>query len=160
MKRLITLFMVCMAALLTGCSREAVPAGYVGVMFDQYGGDKGVTGKIVGPGRYWLSMNEELYKFPTFSQNDSWVRGQGGDESISFQDKEGTIINADVGISFAVDPKKVDTIFQKYRKGINEITDIYIRNMVRDALNSETSTMVIDDIYAISKGRLVGRPRT
>lgn len=144
---------------LAGCGQK-VPAGYVGVKFDLYGGDKGVTGEVVGPGRHWLGWNEELYRFPTFTQNYTWALSSDKslpDESISFQDKEGTVINADIGISYAVDGTKADVIFQKYRKGIEEITDTYIRNMVRDALNAETSRLDVAEIYGAGKEELMGR---
>lgn len=144
-------------AILGACTK--VPAGNVGVKFDLYGGDKGVTGEVVGPGKYWLGWNEEMYLFPTFTQNTVWTKdsapGSETDESITFQDKEGTQINADVGISYAIKADKADTVFQKYRKGVDEITDTYVRNMVRDAINSETSTMDVADVYGPGKEKLM-----
>lgn len=146
-------------AVLSACSK--VPAGNVGVKFDLYGGDKGVTGEVVGPGKYWLGWNEELYLFPTFTQNIEWTAdsrpGSETNESLSFQDKEGTIINADVGISLAIRADKADSVFQKYRKGISEITDVYIRNMVRDAINTETSTLDVADVYGPGKEKLMAK---
>lgn len=151
--------LVGMLSFLAACTK--VPAGNVGVKFDLYGGDKGVTGEVVGPGKYWLGWNEELYLFPTFSQNYVWTAGNDpsspNDESISFQDQEGTIINADVGITYFVDGDKADTVFQKFRKGVDEITDIYLRNAVRDAINSETSQMNAADIYGSGKEKLMER---
>lgn len=157
-----TLMVLCFALLLSACSR--VPAGNVGVKFDLYGGDKGVTGEVVGPGRYWLGWNEELYLFPTFTQNYVWTAGNDNgspnDESISFQDKEGIQINADVGVSYAIDPDKADLVFQKYRKGVDEITDVYLRNMVRDAINAETSKMDVAEVYGAGKEDLMARVTT
>jgi regulator of protease activity HflC (stomatin/prohibitin superfamily) len=157
--------LVFVAAAITGMSTLAacskVPAGNVGVKFDLYGGDKGVTGEVVGPGKYWLGWNEEMYLFPTFAQNYVWTAGQDDgsptDESITFQDKEGTQINADIGVTYAIDGEKADAVFQKYRKGVDEITDVYLRNMVRDALNSETSKMDVADIYGTGKEELMNR---
>lgn len=144
---------------LAACSK--VPAGNVGVKFDLYGGDKGVTGEVVSPGKYWLGWNEEMYLFPTFAQNYVWTAGNDPtspvDESISFQDREGTQINADIGITYAIDAAKADTVFQKYRKGVDEITDVYLRNMVRDALNSETSKLDVSEIYGPGKEELMQR---
>jgi regulator of protease activity HflC (stomatin/prohibitin superfamily) len=152
-------FAVAFLAFLTACSK--VPAGNVGVKFDLYGGDKGVTGEVVGPGKYWLGWNEEMYLFPTFAQNYVWTAGNDPtsptDESISFQDREGTQINADIGITYAIRADKADTVFQKYRKGVDEITDVYLRNMVRDALNSETSKMDVSEIYGPGKEELMQR---
>lgn len=159
MKNLVNKFrsflLIGMVALLAACTK--VPAGNVGVKFDLYGGDKGVTGEVVGPGKYWLGMNEEMYLFPTFTQSAEWKAQDesGADQSISFQDSEGIVINADVGISYAIKAEKADTVFQKYRKGVDEITDTYIRNMVRDALNAETSKMGVEAIYGPGKEELM-----
>lgn len=159
MKSLKRVALLSSVVVLAACTK--VPAGNVGVKFDLYGGDKGVTGEVVSPGKYWLGWNEEMYLFPTFTQNYVWTAGVDDssptNESISFQDREGTVINADVGISYAVRADKADVIFQKYRKGVDEITDIYLRNMVRDAINSETSNMDAADIYGSGKEKLMER---
>lgn len=159
MKKIILTVMFVMAAMvgMTGCSK--VPAGNVGVKVYLLGGDKGVDAEELGPGRYWIGVNEELYLFPTFTQNYVWTKGEDkgseADESISFQTKEGLTVNADIGISYAVNPVKVNTIFQKYRKGINEITDVYLRNMVRDALVSAASSREIESVYGVGKTDLI-----
>lgn len=133
---------VLLVLLITGCSK--VPSGNVGIKFYLLGGGKGVDTEELGPGRHWIGINEELYLFPTFTQNYTWARVKNSpDESISFQTDQGLSVNADVGISYAVDPTKVSVLFQKYRKGIEEITDVYLRNMVRDALVQSASTRPI-----------------
>lgn len=149
MKKLLILFPI---LLLAACSK--VPAGNVGVKFYMLGGAKGADTEELGPGRYWIGMNEELYLFPTFTQNYTWTKGEV-DESITFQTDQGLSVNADLGISYAVDPAKVTTLFQKYRKGIDEITDVYLRNMVRDALVTSASTRQIESVYGAGKAELL-----
>ena len=94
-------------------------------------------------GRYCIGFNEDLYLFPTFTQNYVWTQnkaeGSPNNESITFQTTEGMSVNADVGISYHIKPSKVTTVFLKYRKGVDEITDIFLRNIVRDALNTAAS---------------------
>jgi regulator of protease activity HflC (stomatin/prohibitin superfamily) len=149
---LMSLCWVCVA-----CSK--VPAGHVGIKFYLLGGEKGVDTEELGPGRYWIGVNEDLYLFPTFTQNYTWTKpaadSRDSDESITFQTDQGLSVNADVGISYAVDPSKVTTLFQKYRKGIQEITDVYLRNMVRDALVTEASTRQIETVYGAGKAELL-----
>ena len=135
--------------LLSNCS--SVPAGNVGVKIDLYGSNKGVSEQILPVGRYYIGFGEELYKFPTYLQNHTWK----GDESFSFQTKEGLPVNADIGISYAVQPDKVAKIFQTYRRGIDEITDTFIRNQVRDALVSVASTRPIEYVYGEGKADLM-----
>jgi regulator of protease activity HflC (stomatin/prohibitin superfamily) len=77
-----------------------------------------------------------------------------------FQTKEGMEVGADIGISYHLDPAKVSTIFQKYRKGVGEITDIFIRNHVRDALNTVTSTLKVEDVYGLGKAKLINDVQT
>ena len=120
------------AGALAACS--TVPAGHVGVKVYLLGGSKGVDSEELGVGRYWIGMNEELYLFPTFMQNYVWTKeeteGSPTDESLSFQTADGMTANADIGISYSIDPTKVTAIFQKYRRGVDEITDTFLRNMV------------------------------
>lgn len=148
---------LCIAASLAACSK--VPAGHVGVKVYLLGGSKGVESEELGVGRYWIGINEELYLFPTFTQNTVWTQadegGSPGDESISFQTKEGLRVNADFGVSYSIRPDKVTTIFQKYRKGIDEITHLYVRNMVRDALVNEASKLSVEEVYSSGKVALI-----
>lgn len=154
---LMAMAMILAFAGMTGCSK--VPAGYVGVKVYLLGGSKGVDSEELGVGRYWIGMNEDLFLFPTFSQNYVWTKGQDetspGDESISFQTKEGMVVNSDIGITYAIQPGKVTDIYQKYRKGIDEITDTYLRNMVRDAFVTVVGSRPVEDVYGAGKEKIM-----
>jgi regulator of protease activity HflC (stomatin/prohibitin superfamily) len=159
MKKIIALCAVLFVVSLSGCDK--VPAGNVGIKVNLLGTEKGVDTQELGTGRYWIGLNEELYLFPTFSQNKVWSKnGDGGDESISFQTKEGLKVSADIGITYNIRADKVAAIFQKYRKGVDEITDIYLRNMVRDALVKEAGTRPIESVYGIGKDELMTAAET
>lgn len=146
-----------LAFMMTGCTY--VPPGYVGIIVHQLGGDKGVDQEEVGPGRQWVGMNDNLYLFPTFSQTHVWTQdkteGSPNDDSITFQTREGMSVNTDIGITYSIDPKKVGLIFQKYRKGIDEITHVYLRSMVRDALVTESASREIESVYGPGKAELL-----
>lgn len=141
------------AIALAGCSK--VPAGNVGVKVYLLGTSKGVDIEELGPGRYWIGWNEELYLFPTFTQNYVWTRSESTNEELGFQTIEGLAVTADVGISYRIDPDKVPLIFQKYRRGIDEITDLYLRNMVRDGLVKNASGMKVEAVYGAGKTDLI-----
>lgn len=151
-------------------SWQKVPAGNVGVHVYLLGGEKGVDAVARPVGRHFIGWQQELYLYPTYTQNYTWTRdwvddnGDGKqdasevvDESLSFQDKQGLEISADVGIAYNVDPNKATVLFQKYRKGVDEITDSVLRNYVRDALNTETSIMTVEEIYGVGKAELMER---
>lgn len=154
MKKLIVLLVLVM---LTACTK--VPAGNVGIKVYLLGGSKGVDIEEKGPGRHWVGWNEEMYLFPTFTQNYTWAKDcQDGDctnEELGFQTVEGLAVTADVGISYRIQPEKAPLIFQKYRKGVDEITDIFLRNMVRDALVKNASSMPVETVYGAGKTKLI-----
>jgi regulator of protease activity HflC (stomatin/prohibitin superfamily) len=86
-----------------------------------------------------------------FQQNYVWE----GNNSINFQSKEGLDVSGDFGISYSLVADSVPVIFQKYRRGIDEITTIFLRTMVRDALNTTASHMPIESIYGVHKRDLL-----
>lgn len=139
--------------ILAGCAK--VPAGYQGVIVNLYGSDKGVQDQPVGVGRYWLGFNSELYLFPTFLQNYTWIKQEDNDESITMQTAEGLSINTDVGITYQIQSDNVVKVFQHYRLGVDEITNTFLRNMVRDSMNQVASTMTIEQLYGTDKDKFI-----
>ena len=141
----------------TACSD--VPSGYVGIKVDMLGSDKGVSDQELGTGRYWIGVNEKLYIFPVFQQTQVWTRaldeGSPTDDSVSFNSGEGLSVNSDISLVYSVDPKKVGVLFQKFRKGIDEITHSFLRSAVRDALVTSAATKSIESIYGPGKADLI-----
>lgn len=137
---------------------STVPAGYRGIKVYMLGNKRGVEQKQLGVGAYFMGFNQRIYKFPVFQQNYVWRNendSHGPDNSISFQSKEGLDVSGDFGISYSLVADSVPAIFQKYRRGIEEITNIFLRNMVRDALNTTASHMPIESIYGVHKRDLL-----
>lgn len=152
------------AAVLTLAACSRVESGHVGIKVNLLGSEKGVSTQELTPGRYYIGVNEELYVFPTFTQNCQWtaapIEGRGcadssTDEAIRFQTSEGMKVWADVGIAFAVDPTKVSDIFQKFRKGIVEISDSYVRRIVQDAFIASAAKYKVEYIYGEGKVQLL-----
>lgn len=138
---------VCGLGYLMACM-ETVPAGYVGVRVNLYA-DKGVENEVVGTGRYFLGINEKLYEFPTFNQLKSY------DEPFTFQTSDAMDVRARVGVEYNISTEKAATIFQTYRKGIEEITDINLRQYISDALIKNAATMDINELTTGGKTALL-----
>lgn len=158
MKKFLNLAIAVIAlAGMSACTK--VPAGNVGIKVHLYGDDKGVANTELGPGRYWCGINEEIFTFPTFQQNYVWTKdadpGSPTDESITFQTVEGMEVNGDFGITYQVDPTKVSLLFQKFRKGLDEVTDGYLRNIVRDAIATHASKMPVASVYGEGKQAII-----
>jgi regulator of protease activity HflC (stomatin/prohibitin superfamily) len=157
MKRHVVVALGALACVVMAC--RTVPAGNRGVLVYMLGGERGVETKELGVGRYFIwPFTQELYIFPIFQQNVVWsANGGPGDKSISFQTREGLSVNGDFGISYAVVPDSVTSIFDRYRLGLDEITDLYLRNEVRDALNLIASEMDIEAVYGPGRQSLLRR---
>jgi regulator of protease activity HflC (stomatin/prohibitin superfamily) len=139
---------------------DYVEPGQVGIKAYMLGGSKGVDHEVLTPGRYWIGMNEKLYIFPTFTQNYVWDKdtkssSSPNDESITFQTKEGLSVNADFGITYTLNTDKIPAIFQKYRRGVKEITNVYLYNIVRDSLVRHASSRDVETIYGVGKAEFV-----
>lgn len=144
-------FALCAAVALSAC--EKVPAGNVAIKVNMYGDNKGVDENIMPPGRYWWSPSYEWFKYPTATQNVTWENtdAEGERGQISFQTRDGLTTTVNMGLKYHLEPSMIPQIFQTYRKGIDEITDVDIRNTVRNSMNRVASRYYIRDIYGEKK---------
>lgn len=135
---------------LTGCY-ERVEPGNVGIIVNRLGDEKGVDQEVKGVGRYWIGWNEDLYTFPTFKQMKSY------DDAFIFQMSDGTTIGYHIGVAYKVNPVKVATVFQTYRKGVDEITETDLKQKIADSLNRLASRMSTDKFIDGGKADLLNQ---
>lgn len=140
---------------------ERVPVGHVGIKVHLVGDGKGVDSEELGPGRHFIGINEQLFTFPTFTQTVGWTKdnnpelGSPNNEEFSFQTSEGMTAQADIGASVSVDPTKVNTLFQKFRKGMPEIMDLYVRRTIENSLVQQAGKLEIESVYGNGKAELI-----
>ena len=126
---------------------KMISPGHVGVVVNYFGDEQGVSPKELHTGMHWIAPWKTVYEFPIFEQNITWEEPN----EFNFQTKEGMAVNAEVGITFHLDPEFVPGIFQRYRRGMDEISNLFVRNYIRDAINSAASKMAIEDLYGEGK---------
>lgn len=124
---------------------KMISPGYVGVVVDLLGDSKGVESKELHVGMHWIAPWRSVYQFPIFEQNDTW---EGEREGFHFQTSEGMAVSSDIGITFHLRSECIPIIFQRYRRGMDEITHVFIRNYIRDAINKSASHTRIEDLYS------------
>lgn len=149
-----------MLGTLNACHCATVQPGHVGIKVNMLGSSQGVDHEQLTVGWHMLTMNESFYDFPTFEQNYVWTKSanegnKGVDESFTFQTRDGLTVGADIGITYHIDADKVPAVFQKFRRGVEEITDIFIHNYVRDALNDTAGSLPIESVYGEGKVALM-----
>ena len=125
-----------------------VPAAYVGVLVNLYA-DKGVQNEVKSTGRYFLTINEQMYLFPTFNVLKNY------EDVFVFQTSDAMDIQAHLGVEYNIDPDKAAQVFQVYRKGIDEITEINIRQYISDAVIKHASNIDINVLTQGGKSKLL-----
>lgn len=158
MKKFIGLMSIVALLITMASCRKDVPAGYAGVKVYLLGSNKGVDNEALGVGRWYIGINEELYLYPTYHVNYSYTKspteGSTGNEEFSFQTKEGMECFVDIGCEMHFDIEHIAKMFQIYRKGVDEIQSVVVRNAIRDALNKYASTMNVESVYGQGKSQL------
>ena len=133
------------------CFFKMISPGYVGITINLFGDERGPNQRELKVGMHWIAPWKKVYKFPVFEQNHIWEHNK----SFTFQTGEGLNVNADIGVSYHLNEGSVYKLFCKYRRGIDEITDIFIRNYTRDAINKISSKMKIEDLYGSEKSSFI-----
>lgn len=124
--------------------------GYTGVCINILAQDD-VQESVLGTGLHVLAPWKKVWTFPIFEQNVSWEHG----DSFKFQTAEGLASDADIGITFAVDVEKVPMLFKKYRSGIDEISQKFVKNYLRDAITLAASSRGIEELYGRGKEKFL-----
>lgn len=142
--RLVGFILALVIAIGAWASMERVPMGYTGVIVNMVGSDTGVQPVEEGSGWKFLTPSQELYKFPTFDQNENLG-------VIAFQDTDGMEITVDLGITIKAAPGAAPELFQTYRKSMNEILNTNVPQVVKTSLNNASSKLSAEKIYGEGK---------
>jgi regulator of protease activity HflC (stomatin/prohibitin superfamily) len=147
------LFMIGACAMLaTACGTTRIAPGYVGIVVNQSGTDRGVGSYPVTTGRvFYNPFNTSVYEYPTFTQNVVWTKstteGAPINEEITFTNKDKMLIAVDVNLSYQLNPVKVPEFYVKFRSDdLTSFTNGYMHNVARDAFNTEGGKYSIDQI--------------
>jgi len=162
MKRVLSaMVIVLLAFTLFGCGCSRVDPGHVGIKVNLYGSDKGVSDLPLVTGMVWYNpITTKIFHYPTFVQTAVWTaskhEGRPIDESLTFNSKEGLVINVDVSLSYQIEGTKVPAFYVKFRSDdLNIFTHGFLRNVARDAFNEVGAKMAIEDIYGEKKENLI-----
>jgi regulator of protease activity HflC (stomatin/prohibitin superfamily) len=162
-RRFFLALLAVVVVLFIGCQATTrVDAGHVGIRVKLAGSDRGVQDMPVVTG--WVVYNpvsEQIVIFPTSVQNVTWTanphEGRPVDESITFSSNEGVNVNADVGLSFHIEPSLAPKLYARFRQNdMLALADGYVRNAVREAFNDVASKMPVQDIYGAGKSKMLG----
>ena len=139
------------------CSCTRIDPGHVGVSVKKCGGG-GVDKEPIPTGYYWRQVIcEDVREYPTNLRTIVLSQGREGkddttpDRSITVSSSEGLPINADVSLSFTLDPSKVPALYQKYRAEIDQIAATYVRQTVREGMQKSFAKYSAEALYGEQK---------
>lgn len=144
-------------ALIAACGQ--VPAGNVGVKFNQYGGNRGVQHNTLEPGTYWMGMGETLYTYPTFTQTISYCPETVAETvtatAINFQSSDNATVYGCIGMNYHANPEKIPQLFQRFRGGADNdarpleyIAKTWLRQQLANSLNSHAGSVSAYELNA------------
>lgn len=158
------LLVMVFAANAMGCTAAcgtSIPPGTVGILVNNWaGGDtKDAIRVMNGPDLVFVGPYHTLYDFPVSIQQYTWTashhEGKVENEEFQFQTVDGSVVHADLGITFHIPPQNVAQVFKTYRKDLDTIRNIYIRNTIREALNEVTSKLNVNDSIGPQKDYII-----
>lgn len=140
-------------AAFASCTR--VEPGYTAVKVNQWGDQKGGMESLGTGLHFYNPFKYDIYEYPTFRQNAVWTKdatnGSQEDDSITFNSKEGAIINADIALSYTFEEAKVPEIFREFRKDPDALAHGFLKNEIANAFNRHASIMKATDIFGEQK---------
>ena len=152
---------ILIALILKSMFVASVSANHVGVEFNRIDGR--VEPIPLTSGWHLMGIGTSVVEFPTFTQTYTWTKsvheGAPLDESMNFQVASGVVINADLSISYSIDSSKAPVLYQKYKRGYEEITSRIIRNEIRNALNIYGSDYDAEGLLSGGKIKLAEQVR-
>jgi regulator of protease activity HflC (stomatin/prohibitin superfamily) len=130
-----------------GCGTTIQP-GHVGILVNQYGQNRGVQDYTTTTGRVWYNpISTSVIEYPTYVQTVKWTANphEGGlndrpgsgteNESITFTTKESMAVNADISLSFQLQPELIPAFYVKFRSDdLSNFTYGFLHNVTRDAM--------------------------
>jgi prohibitin 2 len=134
----------------------SVQANHVGVQFNKIDGK--VEPATLSAGWHVIGIGTNVIEYPTFSQTYTWTKSKTEDspldESMNFQVGQGVVINGDISVTYNIDAAKAPILYQKYKRGYEEITTQIVRNAIRNNLNSYGTKYTSEGLLAGDKVKL------
>ena len=125
----------------TSCC-TVVDSGEVGIMFHKWSASEQDYGGVEGTCKGWVFYNPvttRVFTYPTFTQRKQY-------ETIKVNAKDASLFEMDPTIAYRIDPKKACDIFVKYRVGVKELEDGYIRTCIYEAYRTCANQYTSDSL--------------
>lgn len=152
MKRIILVAALAAISLTTVACGRTVEPGTAGVKVKTLGSGAGVQQSPLNNGWHATGIGERIELYPTIQRTYSYTReaDERGpeNEEITFTDRTGLPMTADVALTLRVNPTAAPGLYTKYRLTFDELLDGPIRNDLRSAIAAQTEQVSVDQLLA------------
>jgi regulator of protease activity HflC (stomatin/prohibitin superfamily) len=151
--------------LISGCSLAkhsvTVQPGDVGVLIRTLGGNAGVDPSPLQSGWHFVGIGERVIEYPAIQRTYTYTkdaddRGKENEE-ITFADKSGLPMTADVQIVLHVLPSRAPSLYKAWRLDFDQLFETPIRNDVRTAIAAEAEKVTVEELYSGGRQGVVQR---
>ena len=127
----------------TACC-TVVDSGEVGIKFHKWSASEQDYGGVEGTCKGWVFYNPittNVFTYPTFTQRKQY-------ETFSVNAKDASIFEMDPTIAYRINPEKACDIFVKYRVGVKELEEGYIRTCIYEAYRTCANQYTSDSLMS------------
>ncbi len=127
----------------TACC-TVVDSGEVGIQFHKWSASEQDYGGVEGTCKGWVFYNPittSVFTYPTFTQRKQY-------ETFSVNAKDASIFEMDPTIAYRINPEKACDIFTKYRVGVKDLEEGYIRTCIYEAYRTCANQYTSDSLMS------------
>lgn len=125
-------------------SCTVVDSGEIGIKFHKWSTSSEDYGGVEGTCKGWVFYNPfttEVFTYPTFIQRKNY-------EAFNVNAKDASTFQMDPTIAYRINPDKACNIFVKYRKGVEDLENGYIRTCIYEAYRTCANRYTSDSLMS------------
>lgn len=125
-----------------GCT--TVDSGDIGIKFHKWSTSSENYGGVEGTCKGWVFYNvytTKIFTYPTYTQRKNY-------EPFNVNAKDASVFSMDPTIAYRINPAKAPDIFVKYRVGIKDLENGYIRTCIYEAYRTCANKYTSDSLMA------------
>jgi len=130
---------ICLAS-----SCTVVDSGEIGIKFHKWSSNENDYGGVEGTCKGWVFYNPittNIFTYPTYIQRKNY-------KPFQVNAKDASEFTMDPTIAYRISPEKACDIFTKYRVGINELEEGYIRTCIYEAYRTCANQFSSDSLMS------------
>lgn len=131
-------------AVLMAKSCTVVDSGEIGIKFHKWSTSAENYGGVEGTCKGWVFYNPfttEVFTYPTYIQRKNY-------EAFNVNAKDASTFQMDPTIAYRINPEKACDIFVKYRKGVEDLENGYIRTCIYEAYRTCANRYTSDSLMS------------